>query len=227
MSELATDSRAQLAPDTRLRHLSIGFGMNGVGKSFLAEMAVREWQEMNPKSPVWAVGKKKGQHWIKGAGMNKKLLFPFVAEVTNDGEGPSKNEDENPRVGLDGGFLLLDDGDGAIPFNIANTPYYELCTEHRHQRLDVWLNCHRPQAIAKDWILAAHYIFCFAIGEVYAYQYLSKLINEIEGTKVNLLDRDPPREKGEFIQIIKDPDHHGTVKVERWTTMGGLRQIAA
>ena len=215
------------APDTRLRHLVIGFGTNGVGKSYLAEMAIREWTENNPNAPVFAIGKKKGQFWVKGAGENKKLLFDYVRQLTNHGQGPSKNPAENPLVPLEGAFLLLDDGDGSIPERLENTPYYELCTEHRHQRLDLWLNCHRPQKISKDWILAAHYIYCFAIGEVHAYEYLGKLITEIEGKDVeNLLTSNPPREKGEFIKITKDPDHRGDVKVERWTSMGGLRRIA-
>lgn len=231
MPALAPLSRSAIVSppaDTRVRHLNVAFGSTGMGKSWLARKAMGEWQENNPTSPIYAIGKQKGQHWVTGAGEDKSKLFPEVRLLTRNGMGPSKDPRKNPRIGLDGGFVLLDDGDAAIPPKLANTPWFEFCWEHRHCRIDGWLNAHRPQGISKDWIQAAHYIFVFATGEVYSYKYLGDLISQFDETSefdVSFLDKHAPKTQGQAIKIIKDPKHVGPVKVEAWDFIRGV-QIA-
>ena len=220
-------ARGEVAPppDTRVRHLTVALGATGMGKSWLARKALEEWKENNPTAPIYQIGK--GHIWVAGAGTDKQLLFPEVIALTNNGMGPSAVR-MNPRIPLEGGYVMLDDGDAAIPKTIADTPWYEFCWEHRHLRIDGWLNAHRPQRIDKDWIQAAHFIYVFSIGEVNAYKYLADLISEFEGQDVmdeNFLDKYTPHEQGQAIKIIKDPKHKGKAKVEFWDFIKGV-QIA-
>ena len=139
-------ARGEVAPppDTRVRHLTVALGATGMGKSWLARKALEEWKENNPTAPIYQIGK--GHIWVAGAGTDKQLLFPEVIALTNNGMGPSAVR-MNPRIPLEGGYVMLDDGDAAIPKTIADTPWYEFCWEHRHLRIDGWLNAHRPQRI--------------------------------------------------------------------------------
>lgn len=202
-----------IRPDERDRHLVVVLGTNGMGKSWLTDLAKREWRKNNPNAPIFVLSKRqRNAFWVAGADENKKLLYPWVRRLTNNGIGPTDPPTPGQLVGLEGAFVELDDAENAIPPMTMSTPWHCLWTENRHLRLDVFLTAHRPQDISKTAIGCAHHLYLFAMDEPYAFDYLSDLPSLRSS---NLMFDNPPESRGECIHVIKDPSRPGSARAER------------
>ena len=181
-----------------------------MGKSWLMRQHYFRWAKANPEGYDEQIGKR-GGYWVEGADLAPskakkqggwELLYPRILEITNQGRGPSKGG-RNPRVGLAGGILRLEDADGFLPQSIRGTPWQPVFLENAHLRLDVQLNAHRPQTLDKNILCAAHHWFIFAMAEPYAFEYLAKL-GQLEGSEVMRKEQWPTK-KGQYIHVTNDP----------------------
>jgi hypothetical protein len=187
-------------------------GQGRTGKSHLMDVHFRDWQRGNPNANVYNIGKRDpGSHWVRGADSKPdrrgeggyKLLYPFIEELTNYGQGPFLPPYVNPRVGLSGAMVRAKDAEGFIPKHIVGTPWWSLVWECSHNRIDFQFDGHRPQAFDPELLAACHHLYLFAMPEKNAREYLESL-ESLKDSQV-LVDDLFPTKKGQYIHVRQDP----------------------